>query len=282
MYDCVCPKRQSQGGRSLQEQGKLDKAWELINETLDPANKRAESTLNWAEAWETRGAIIESIIKSKKEEYLKLVPDPIDEAYKSFMKAVELDPKYASTNAALKMNLISYLSSLTNAAVESYHAEKYEKATDYFEKVLNIEGTPVFKNEMKADTAIMFNTGLAAMSSKQYDKAIKYFNDCLALNYQPSSCYAQIIRSYQLIGDTVKYVEEMKEAASKFPNEQTIMVQLINYYISHGKSQEALDYLDKAIQIDPNNASFYQAKEYALISWDDRMKPSRPIKKQLN
>lgn len=248
---------------AYKDEGKLDKAWEQINETVDPANKKAEKTINWSGAWEARGNIIEAIIKSKNEDYKKLVQNPVDEAYKSYIKAIELDPR-SSTNAALKIQLLTFLGTLTNAAVESYHSEDYSKATDYFEKVLNLEGTDVFKNELKSDTAIMFNTGLAALSSKQYEKAIKYFNQCIKLGYQQSSCYAQIIRSYQLMGDTVKAVGTMKEAAIKFPNEQNIMVQLINYYITHGQVTEALSYLDKAIEMDSTNASFYQARGVCL------------------
>jgi tetratricopeptide (TPR) repeat protein len=248
---------------AYRDEGKLDKAWVEINETLDPANKKAEKTINSPEAWQARGEIIEAIIKSKDENYKKLVQNPVDEAYKSYMKAIELDPKSA-TNAGLKIKLLGFLPILTNAAVESYHAEDYAKATDYFEKVLAIEGTPVFKTEIKADTAIMFNAGLAAMSSKQYDKSIKYFTQCADLGYQTSSCYAQMIRSYQLMGDTAKSVSVMKEAAIKFPNEQNIMVQLINYYITHGQAAEALTYLDKAIEKDPANASFFQAKGVCL------------------
>jgi len=248
---------------AYKDEGKLDKAWTEINETLDPSNKKAEKTVNSPEAWQAKGEIIEAIIKSKDENIKKLVQNPVDEAYKCYMKAIELDPKSA-TNAGLKIKLLGFLPTLTNAAVESYHAEDYTKATDYFEKVLNLEGTPVFKSEIKADTAIMFNAGLAAASSKQYEKAIKYFNDCAVLGYQASSCYAQMIRSYQMMGDTVKSVAVMKEAAIKFPNEQNVMVQLINYYITHGQSAEALNYLDRAIEKDNTNASYFLARGVCL------------------
>jgi tetratricopeptide (TPR) repeat protein len=246
------------------KEGKLDKALAEINPTVDPANKKAEKTIDWPDAWRVRGEIIEAIIKSKDENFKKLIQNPVDEAYKSYMKADELEVKYATNPAALKISLLGFLGVLTNSAVEKYHAEDYSKATEYFENVLNIEKTHLFKNEIKADTAIMFNTGLAAMSSKQYDKAIKYFNQCADLGYQASSSYSQMIRLYQLMGDTAKSISVMKEAAIKFPNEQNIMVQLINYYITHGQSADALSYLDKAIEKDPTNASFFLARGVCL------------------
>lgn len=243
---------------SLKDEGKLDKAWAEINETVDPANKKAEKTFNWSGAWQARGEIVEAIIKSKDDKFKNLVPNPVDEAYNSYMKAMELDEKGGSPQ--LKIHLVTFLSTLSGAATESYHAEDYKKATDYFEKVLNIEGTKMFKNEIKIDTAIMFNTGLSAVNSKQYDKAIKYFTDCANYGYQGNSCYSQIIKAYQLMGDTTKSISVMKEAVIKFPNDQNIQVQLINYYLTHGQINESLNFLDKAIERDKNNPSFYFAK----------------------
>jgi tetratricopeptide (TPR) repeat protein len=164
----------------------------------------------------------------------------------------------------LKMYSVQFLSTLSNAAVQSFQAEKYDQATDYFEKVLKLEGTKLLSPEFKIDTTIVFNTGLSALSGKQYEKAINYFNKCIQLNYQGGACYAQIIRAYELMGDTTKAINTMQEAVLKYPNEQNIQVQLINYYITHNKSQDAINYLDKAIQREPNNASFYLAKGVCL------------------
>ncbi len=170
---------------------KLDKAWETINETLDPANSKAEKTLKWTGAWQARGEIIEAIILSKDEKFLKLVQNPVDEAFKSYMKAVEYDEKGGSP--ALKIKLLTFSNTLINAGVEAYQANDYAKATDYFEKKLFIDKTPLFKGDAAIDTAIMYNTGLAAMNAKQYRKAITYFTECVRYNYNGGSSYAQII-----------------------------------------------------------------------------------------
>jgi tetratricopeptide (TPR) repeat protein len=242
--------------------GKLDKALQEINETVDPANKKAEKTVNWSGAWQARGEILEAISKSKDENIKKLVPNPVEEAYNSYMKAIELDEK--GSNPILKMKMVNFLGTLSNSAVQAYQAENYEKATSFFEKILALESSKLLKSDFKIDTAIMFNTGLAAASSKQYDKAIKYFKECVNYGYQGGASYAQIIRSYQLKGDTAQAINTMKEAILKYPNEQNIQVQLINYYITHGQSNEALDYLDKAIEKEPSNSSFHLAKGVCL------------------
>ncbi len=248
---------------SYKTDGKLDKAWETIQETINPANPKAEKTINWTETWEVRGEICESIYKSKDEKYKKLVENPLEEAYKSFMKATELDPKGGSP--ALKIKLLgSFIPTLSNAAIEAFQANQFEKSSDYFEKILNLEATPLFKADNTLDTAIMYNAGLAAMNGKQLDKAIKYFTLTAKYGYNPGSSYSQIVSAYQQKGDTVTSVKIMKEAYEKYPEDQSILVQLINYYITSGKSEEALLYLDKAIAKEKDNPSFYLAKGIAM------------------
>ena len=247
---------------SFKDAGKLDKAWETIKETLDPANPKAEKTINWTGAWQARGEIIEAIILSKDENYKKLVENPVEEAYKSYMKAIELDEK--GGNPGLKIKLLTFSNTLINSAVEAYTANDYVKATDYFEKKLAIDKTSMFKTDAVIDTAIMYNTGLAAMNAKQFQKAITYFTDCAKYGYNGGSSYSQIISAYQQLGDTIKSVEIMKQAFEKYPDDQSVNVQLINYYIMSGQPNEAISYLDKAIEKEKGNASFYLAKGVAL------------------
>jgi tetratricopeptide (TPR) repeat protein len=247
---------------SYKDAGKLDKALETIKETLDPANEKAAKTINWTGAWQARGEIMEAIVLSKDENFKKLDPNPVEEAYKSYMKAIELDEK--GGNPGLKIKLLGFTNTLVNQAVEAYQANDYAKATDYFEKKLALDATPMFKADAAIDTAIMYNTGLAAMNAKQYQKAIKYFNDCAKYGYNGGSSYAQMISAYQQLGDTVKSVEVMKQALAKYPDDQSINVQLINYYIMSGQPNEAISYLDKAIEKEKDNSSFYLAKGVAL------------------
>lgn len=247
---------------AFKDAGKLDKAWETIKETVDPANPKAEKTINWTGAWQARGEIIEAILLSKDANYKKLVENPVEEAYKSYMKAIELDEK--GGNPGLKIKLLTFSNTLINAAVEAYQANEFVKATDYFEKKLALDQTPALKGDAAIDTAIMYNTGLAAMNAKQYEKAIKYFMDCAKYGYNGGSSYAQVISAYQQLGDTAKSVEIMKQAFEKYPEDQSINVQLINYYIMSGQPNEAISYLDKAIEKEKTNSSFYLAKGVAL------------------
>ncbi len=247
---------------AFKDAGKLDKAWETINETVDPANVKAEKTVNWSGAWQARGEILETIFLTKDTNFKKLVENPVEEAYKSYMKAIELDEK--GDNPGLKIKLLTFSNTMINAAVEAYTANEYAKATDYFEKKLALDKASIFKSDAVLDTAIMYNTGLAAMSAKQYQKAIKYFTECARYGYNGGPSYAQIINAYKQLGDTVKSVEIMRQAVAEYPEEQSISVELINYYMMSDQPGEAISILDKAIEKEKTNASFYLAKGTAL------------------
>ena len=53
---------------------------------------------------------------------------------------------------------------------------------------------------------------------------------------------------YRSNGDTVKSMEILKEGAEKYPQSPFFIGNLINYYTSSGKYDEAITYLDAAIQ----------------------------------
>jgi tetratricopeptide (TPR) repeat protein len=248
---------------NYKDSGKLDKALEAIEETVDPNNDKAEKTLDWPRTWEVRGEIYQAIFASKDENYKKLSDNPLEEAYKSYMKALSLDDKDRYANG-IKIKLTFLIQDLTKAAVNAFQAEKYDDATKYFENILDIEKTDLFKKDTPVDTVIIYNTGLAATNAKQYKKAIDYFKECIKYDYNGGASYGQIISAYEAMGDTTAAVNSMKEGFEAYPESQNILVSLINYYMSKNKSEDAISYLDKAIEKDPKNPTFYFAKGAAL------------------
>ena len=78
---------------SYKETGKLDKAVEAIEETIDPKNPKSEGSITWPRTWEVRGEIYQAIFQSKDENYKKLCAEPLTVAYDSYMKALQLDDK---------------------------------------------------------------------------------------------------------------------------------------------------------------------------------------------
>lgn len=246
---------------SFKETGKLDKAVASIEEAIDASNPKTEGSISWPRTWEVRGEIYQAVFQTKDENFKKLNSDPLTVAYESYMKALTLDDK-DKFSKSVKIKLTLLISDLTNQAVAAFNEENYEKALKSFEQVIGIEQTPVFKADDPAavDTVIIFNAGLAAFNAQNYDKAIQYYKEAAKYKYSGARTYQLISSSYLLKKDTLGALNTLQEGLKEYPSNGTILVEVINIYLNANKVDEALKYLDIAIQQDPKNASYFFAK----------------------
>lgn len=246
---------------SFKETGKLDKAVASIEEAIDASNPKTEGSISWPRTWEVRGEIYQAVFQTKDENFKKLNSDPLTVAYESYMKALTLDDK-EKFSKSVKIKLTLLISDLTNQAVAAFNEENYEKALKSFEQVIGIEQTPVFKADdpTAVDTVIIFNAGLAAFNAQNYDKAIQYYKEAAKYKYSGARTYQLISSSYLLKKDTLGALNALQEGLREYPSNGTILVEVINIYLNANKVDEALKYLDIAIQQDPKNASYFFAK----------------------
>lgn len=245
---------------NYKDAGKLDKAVESIEETVDPKNPKSENSISWSGTWEARGSIYQAIFASKDENYKKLSDDPLTVAFESYQKALQLDNKGSYTKS-VKIKLTLLVGDLTNQAVAAFNEEKFEKALKSFEEILAIDKIPAFKaDEPNAvDTVIMFNAGLAAFNAKNYDKAIGYYKEAAKYKYNGAKTYLQIASSYFQKKDTLDALQSLQEGLKEYSDNGPLMVEVINIYLNANKIDDAMKYLQLAIEKDPKNSSYYFA-----------------------
>jgi len=70
------------------DQGILDKAKESLDQALTN-----EATSNWFNTYFAKGRLAQASFDSKDPKVKAYYPDPLAEAYESYLKAMELDPK---------------------------------------------------------------------------------------------------------------------------------------------------------------------------------------------
>ena len=246
---------------SYKEAGKLDKAVEAIEETIDATNPKTEGSVTWPRTWEVRGEIYQAVFQSKDENYKKLSSDPLTVAYDSYMKALQLDDKDRFSKS-VKIKLTLLIGDLTNQAVAGFNEEAYEKAMKSFEQIMAIEQTPVYKAEdpNAVDTVIIFNAGLAAYNAKQYDKAIEYYKQAAKYKYNGAKTYSLIANSYFQKKDTVGALQVLQDGLKEYSDNGILLVEVINVYLNANKIDAAMKYLDIAIAQDPKNASYFFAQ----------------------
>jgi len=247
--------------QNLKDTGKLDKALETIEETINPSNPKSEKTIPWPKTWEVRGEIYQAIFQTKDENFKKLSDDPLTVAYESYLKALELDEKN-KIGKSVKIKLTLLTNDLTNQAVEAFQAEDYDKALSSFEKIIEIQNTDVVKadNPTAVDTVILFNAGLAASNAENYDKAIQYYSEAAKYGYNGARTYSLIGDVYKAKGDTTGALKAYQTGFEKYPDDNGVLTSMIQIYMDMDKTEEAMKYLDLAIEQDPTNVTYYFAK----------------------
>jgi tetratricopeptide (TPR) repeat protein len=247
--------------QSLKDAGKLAEALEAIEQAANASDPKAEKSAPWPKTWETRGDIYQAIGQSKDENVKKLSSDPLTEALNSYKKALELDEK-GSIDKSIKIKLTLLTNDLTNQAVEAFKVEDYNKAMLSFQQVLEINQMPVVKMDSPdaVDTVIIFNTGLAAYNAEKYEKAIEYYRESAKYGYNGARTFSLIAASYQMMNDTVKALDALKEGYAKYPDDNPLLESMIQIYMDLNKTDEAMKNLDKAIAQDPTKPRYYFAQ----------------------
>jgi tetratricopeptide (TPR) repeat protein len=249
------------GALAAKDQGKLDKALEAIQAAVDPGNPKSEKSIIAPKTWEARGEIFQAIFQSKDPAIKKLSDNPLTEALNSYKKALELDTKGRNANS-VKIKLTLLTTDLTNQAIEAFNQEDFKKATLSFEQILEMEQLPMMKkdNPNLIDTVIIYNAGLAAFNAKDYDKAIDYYKEAAKHGYNGGRTLQLLSKTYLEKKDTLTAISVLNGAFEKYPNDNAVLVEMINIYINTKKTDAAMKYLSMAIEQDPTNASFYFAQ----------------------
>ena len=190
-------------------------------------------------------------------ETIKIVEDPLPDADIALRKAIELDTDNKLTDkikAALEFLKIYYES----AGIDAFNTKEFEKAYNYFNNVLEINKLPPLEGTV--DTLIFYSTARAAKETGKDDIAIKMFKKSLELDYDDPFIYILMNESYKVIGDTANALVSLKTGFEKHPENQSILIELINFYLLRNESEAALEYLRLAKADDPENTTFIFAE----------------------
>ena len=232
--------------------GELAKAKDAIEEATVH-----EKTKEQAKTWMVRGDVYKAIAESKDPAKKTLCATPTRVALDSYKKAIALDKK-GSLRKQINTQLSLMSFTVVNAAYEFNDNKDLVNALDCFEQSLAIDS---ITSPGKIDSAIVYNAGLIADQGKNYDKARFYYNRCVDIRYGGSQVFGLLAILDKNQGDTAAYMATLERGMKVYPNDcQPLLVELINHYINNNQSDKALEYLTKAIEQEPNNASFYQAQ----------------------
>lgn len=178
-----------------------------------------------------------------------VVEDALTKAAEAYQKAYSLDPKTEKTAVEA---LTKIGEKLSNEAYSCYNLGQYAKAADLFEQAAAVVGAAPVN---KVDTDALYNAGFTATQAGDNAKAKRLFQECIKHEYYSDNgeIFAKLA---EVDPDNAKgYLEE---GFQKFPQSQSILIGLINYYLTNNESTDHLfSLLDQAKKNEPDNASLY-------------------------
>jgi tetratricopeptide (TPR) repeat protein len=195
------------------------------------------------------------------------IENPLYDAYKSLVKASEVDVKKSKSKDIIEA-MKALKTSMFNNALNSYNFGDNKKATEYFENVIEIDDNPLINI---LDTTVIYYASVTAGLDGNYDKSIKYLKKCLDNNFdQKGVVYASLAECYKAIKDTMQAKEILSIGFSKYPTNQDVLVALINLYMdSKDDPKKVLALIQKAQANEPNNASLYLAEGNVYSKLED-------------
>ncbi len=185
-----------------------------------------------------------------------VVEDALGGALEAYKKAHEVDVKQ-SKSKDIVTGLSTIAQKYLDEGMNSYTFGDLAKASQLFEKAVEASATAPLS---KVDTTALYNAGYTAWAVKDYERAKNFFEQCLAANYyyEGGEVYAKLGDVYTNLGDAKKGAELLEQGFVKFPQSQSILIGLINYYMTSGENADRLFVLiDEAKKNEPNNASLY-------------------------
>ena len=185
-----------------------------------------------------------------------VVEDVLAKAAEAYKKAGELDVK-GSKSKEIMEGLANVASKYIDDGMNCYQFGDLAKASQLFEKAANVSAIAPLS---MVDTTALYNAAYTAWAGKDYERAKNFFEKCLDANYyyEGGEVFAKLGDVYTNLGDAKKGAEILEKGFVKFPQSQSILIGLINYYMTSGEDTDRLfTLIDEAKKNEPDNASLY-------------------------
>jgi tetratricopeptide (TPR) repeat protein len=249
----IAQKGKVTAAQSFIDQGALDKAKEAIDQAL--TNEKSNT---WSNTFFTKGKLCQAIYDADNPAYNSYYADPLAEAYTSYEKAMELDPKGGTKKKIIAEQIYaSMIGQLSSQGAKKFEAKDFEGAFNSFITQVKLAESDMYAGSV--DTGMYFNTALAAINAKKYNEAIKYFEKCAEMKYLGLTPYLQISQCYVGLGDTAKAETYLLNLKDKFPEDNNVFITIADFYLKSNRPNEALNYIEISKKKDPSNYGLYYA-----------------------
>ncbi len=197
-----------------------------------------------------------------------VVENVLDKALEAFTKAAEVDAKGQKTKD-ITAGLSSVAKKYSDEAYNAFTLGNATLSSELFEKAAEAAGTAPLS---QLDTNSVYNAAFTALSAGNYERAKVFYEACLASNYygEGGEVFSRLAEIAEKNGDKAAGKDYLEQGFAMFPQSQSILVGLINYYVTNNEDTERLfALLDEAKKNEPNNASLYYVEGNIRVQLGD-------------
>ncbi len=257
------------------------KAYEYITKA-----EQNDKTANDAKTYFYKGSILLGMATSPDIEQRTFVEDALDKGIKSWNKSLKLDEKERYSKK-IRAQVGLQRAVLLDSAGSYYQEEKYEQSGQMFAfaaKLHEIYDTP--------DSSAVFNTALAyenaAVSAQTeekkaelYETAAEYYQKALEIPFEPETCVLSLVRVFSNTNQEEKKLAAIDQGLEMYPNNQGLILEKLNFFLTAQKYDEAAGYLTKAISNEPDNEILHFALGVAYDNMGKLAEAEKEYKKAL-
>ncbi len=252
-------------GMAFAQKGKVTAALNYlevdeIGKALDAIEKaeQHDKSKDWYKTFFAKGRVYQVLFESGDKDLMKQIDgDPLEIAFDSYQKAIKLDEK-GRIEKQIDLFYQSLLNDFLNQGIEAFNNNEYKQAFKSFNYAVKVGETPIFEGGI--DTSVVYNAGLAAYNAQMYKEAITRFEEVGAMGYEGGTPYILVKNAYVALGDSANALKALQTGFEKFPENEGLLIELINYYLMSGSDDAALKYIEMAIERDPENSSYWHAQ----------------------
>lgn len=183
-------------------------------------------------------------------------PDALARAKEAYQKASSVDVK-ASKVKDISAGLDNISKKYYEEGMNSYILGDLKKASQLFESAAAAAETAPLS---RIDSTSIYNAGFTAWAVQDYERAQVFFEKCLSVNYyyEGGEVFAKLADVYAKLQKKAESKKVLEDGFTKYPESQSILIGLINYYLENNEDPEKLfELIDHAKKNEPNNASLY-------------------------
>ena len=219
-------------------------------DAIDAASTH-EATMNQAKTWHYYAVIYYKI--GAYPEFADIDLQAYEKVLAAFEKVKTIDNDYfMRSRGEFQQYAASIGAGYYDLGANSYNEGNYQDAYVNFKKAYDAAAVLGGK-----DNSALQSAALCAMKIEKYDESIEMYQTLLSNGVDEPSIYQNMAAAYRGAGNNDKMLETIMIAREKFPEDEGIMNEMINSYLTLHRENEIVDQILEMAQKNTEQPAYY-------------------------